>query len=120
MRLTMLAAAALAAGIAALPAKAAILDDFNRANTASGANGLGADWTMLKAGASINGNLATGGTQALYQYVGSGSYSANQAEFDFATASSPTVGTYYDGALLNWDGTSGYFLKVQHQGTPAG
>ncbi|WP_240047579.1 PEPxxWA-CTERM sorting domain-containing protein [Sphingomonas panacisoli] len=114
MRFTILAVAALAAGTFALPAQGQVLDNFNRANTAAGANGLGADWSMLKAGASISGNVATGGTQALYLYNGSGPYAANQAEFDFLTASSPTTGSYYDGALLNWDGTGGYFVKVQH------
>lgn len=116
MRFILFAATALATSVVAMPAQAQVLDNFNRANTASGANGLGADWTMLKAGASISGNMATGGTQSLYQYVGSGSYSPNQVEFDFSAGS----GTYYDGALLNWNGTSGYFIKVQHQGTPAG
>ena len=120
MRFATFAIAALVAGTAALPAHAQVLDTFNRANTTSGANGLGADWTMLKSGASISSNMATGGTNALYQYAGSSSYSANKAEFDFLAATTPTAGTYYDGALLNWDGTAGYFLKVQHQGAAAG
>jgi hypothetical protein len=122
MRLSILAATAFAAGVAALPACAAtvVIDDFNRANTASGANGLGPNWTMLKNGALITNGQAIGGTQSLYKYVGPGSYAANEVGFDFSTADSPTQGTYYDGALLDWNGTAGYFLKVQHQGAPAG
>jgi hypothetical protein len=118
MRIALLAAAAVAAGLTALPACAAatVIDDFNRANTNAGPNGLGADWTMLKSGALIDGNKATGGTQALYTYTGPGSFAANEVAFDFSTANSPTQGTYYDGALLDWNGTAGYFIKVQHQG----
>jgi hypothetical protein len=95
------AAAALAA---AIPAHAAVVDDFNRANSAT----LGANYTIQSGGLSILNNQAVGTSISLSTFNGSASTAAG---IDVALRGADS-GSYIALTLGYLSGTS-YFIKVQ-------
>lgn len=99
----------LAAG-AALPVHAAVLDDFNRPDAPT----LGPNWTNVSGGEEILSNQARNlnGDQSTQLAVFNGG-TGNTVEFDLFHGGS---GTQYGAAVLNYDASNDYFVKVQDNG----
>lgn len=99
----------LAAG-AALPAHAAVLDDFNRPDAPT----LGPNWTNVAGGQEIINNQARSlnGEQSTQMAIFNGG-SGNEVDFDLFHGN---PGTQYGAAVLNYDASNDYFVKVQDNG----
>lgn len=91
-------------------ASAAVLDDFNRTDSAN----LGSGWTQQAGASGITGNQAFGSSGSLATFNGGSGDTVSFDLYDNGTS------TQYGAAVIGWGSASSYFIKVQNNGGGSG
>lgn len=91
-------------------ASAAVLDDFNRADSGS----LGSGWTQQAGSSGISGNQAFGNSGSLATFNGGTGDTVSFDLYDHGES------TQYGAAVIGWGSGFSYFIKVQNNGGGVG